>query len=81
MDGICLRARQGPAQQHFGISYWEFVRQYLTDRFGENGYCLSAESSLDVIAAQNIISQQLVVLTKTSSNQLITLPHGRMALN
>ncbi len=56
-------------------NYWEFIKQYLTDRFGEDGYCLSPESSLDVIAAHTLISQQLIVITKKSSNQLITLPH------
>jgi hypothetical protein len=56
-------------------NYWEFIKQYLTDRFGEDGYCLSAESSLDVYAAQNIISQQLIVITKKASNQTIELLH------
>ncbi|OFZ01079.1 MAG: hypothetical protein A2070_02925 [Bdellovibrionales bacterium GWC1_52_8] len=56
-------------------NYWEFIRQYLSDRFGD-GYCLSAESSLDVYAAQNIISQQLIVLTKKPSNQSIELLHS-----
>jgi hypothetical protein len=56
-------------------NYWEFIKQYLSDRFGEADYCLSPESSLDVYAAQNIISRQLVVLTKKASNQTIVLPH------
>lgn len=61
-------------------NYWEFIKQYLADRFDEDGYCLSAESSLDVYAAQNIISQQLVVLTKKASNQTIELLHGTSVL-
>lgn len=56
-------------------SYWEFIKQYLVDRFEKDGYCLSAESSLDVYAEQNIISRQLVVMTKKASNQTIELPH------
>jgi fido (protein-threonine AMPylation protein) len=56
-------------------NYWEFIKQYLNDRFGESDYCLSSESSLDVYAAQNIISRQLVVITKKASNQTIALPH------
>lgn len=56
-------------------NYWEFTKQYLINRF-KDGYCLSAESSLDVYAAQNIISQQLIVITKKQSNQLIQLPHN-----
>jgi Fic/DOC family len=56
-------------------NYWEFIKQYLADRFGPDGYCLSAESSLDVYAGQNIVSQQLVILTKKVSNQTVKLPH------
>ena len=56
-------------------NYWEFIKQYLEDRFGKEGYCLSAESSLDVYAAQNIISRQLVVITRKPSNQTIELLH------
>lgn len=61
-------------------NYWEFIRQYLTDRFGEEGYCLSAESSLDVYSGQNIVSQQLVVMTKKASNQTVHLPHNTSVL-
>ena len=57
-------------------NYWDFIKQYLVDRFGEDGYCLSAESSLDVYAAQNIISQQLIVLTRKASNQTIEFLHS-----
>lgn len=59
-------------------NYWEFATQYLTDRFGKNGYCLSAESSLDMYSAQNIISRQLVIMTRKPSNQLINLPHDSL---
>lgn len=52
-------------------NYWEFIKQYLIDRFGGDGYCLSAESSLDVYTCQNFISRQLVVMTKKSSNQTV----------
>ncbi len=61
-------------------NYWEFIKQYLADRFSADGYCLSSESSLDVYAAQNIISRQLVVMTKKSSNQTIELPHSTSLL-
>ncbi|MCM2279292.1 MAG: Fic family protein [Oligoflexia bacterium] len=56
-------------------NYWEFVKQYLSDRFGDDGYCLSAESSLDVYSAQHVISRQLVILTRKSSNQTLQLLH------
>jgi hypothetical protein len=61
-------------------NYWEFIKQYLTERFGEEGYCLSAESSLDVYAAQNVISPQLVIITQKPSNQTIALPHNTSLL-
>ena len=28
--------------------FWPFVRQYLAERFGKEGYCLSPQSSLDI---------------------------------
>lgn len=61
-------------------NYWEFTQQYLADRFGAENFCLSAESSLSVYAAQNIISQQLIVITKKPSNQTIELPHNTSLL-
>ena len=61
-------------------NYWEFVAQYLADRFPEDGYCLSAESSLDVYSGQNIISHQLIVLTKKPSNHTVKLPHNTSIL-
>ncbi len=60
-------------------SYWGFVKQYLDDRFQED-YCLSPESSLNLISGQNIISRQIIVLTKKKSNQTINLPHGTSVL-
>jgi len=61
-------------------SFWAFISSYLEDRFEDGGYCLSAESSLDAHAAQNIIPQQLVVITKRASNQTIELSHGTSIL-
>lgn len=61
-------------------NYWEFIRQYLAERFGDDGYCLNAESSLDVYSGQNIVSKQLVVMTKKASNQKVALPHDTSLL-
>jgi Fic/DOC family protein len=55
-------------------NYFDFVREYLTERFGQD-YCLTAESSLDLISGQNIISRQVTIITKRPSNQVIQLPH------
>lgn len=60
-------------------SYWEFIKQYLEDRFQED-YCLSPESSLNLISGQNIIPKQIIVLTKKKSNQTIDFPHGTSVL-
>lgn len=59
--------------------YWQFIKQYLEDRFKDD-YCLSPESSLNLISGQNIISRQIIVLTKKKSNQTIDLPHSSSVL-
>lgn len=56
--------------------FWSFVSYYLTDRFGKKGYCLSAESSLDIHTGESAIGRQIAVVTKKNSNQVITLPHN-----
>ena len=43
-------------------NYWEFIKQYLTDRFGQDGYCLSPESSLNLFSGQSVVSKQIIVL-------------------
>ena len=61
-------------------NYWDFVREYLKERFGEDGYCLTPESSLDIHAGQNIISRQVTVITKKATNQTINLLHDTSLL-
>lgn len=55
--------------------FWQFVRQYLNERYGE-GYCLNAEASLDLHAGNNTVPQQLIVMTRNGGAQTIELPHG-----
>jgi hypothetical protein len=43
-------------------NYWDFIRLYLQERFGER-YCLSAESSLDVHTEKSTIPSQLIAMT------------------
>jgi fido (protein-threonine AMPylation protein) len=64
----------GGSTAWFG-GFWSFVGYYLSDRFGKKGYCLSAESSVDIHSGESVIGRQLSILTKRSSNQVITLPH------
>jgi hypothetical protein len=55
--------------------YWEFVKQYLTERFG-NEYCLSAQASLLLQAGNQNVPQQLVVLAKRGGVMKLDLPGG-----
>lgn len=65
----------GGSTAWFG-GFWSFVSYYLSDRFGKKGYCLSAESSVDIHAGESAIGRQISVITKKNSNQVITLPHN-----
>ncbi len=56
--------------------FWPFVRRYLTDRFGEKGYCLSPQSSLDIYTGETTIPGQVIVLTAKNSNTTVQLPYG-----
>jgi fido (protein-threonine AMPylation protein) len=56
--------------------FWGFLKHYLNDRFGENEYCISAESSLSLHAGDTTIPKQIIVLTKKDSNTAIELLHG-----
>ena len=68
------QAREGESTTWY-ISYWHFIQQYLQERFGEE-YCLSAESSLDIHTANNVIPQQVVVICKSGGNYMLPLPHN-----
>jgi hypothetical protein len=64
----------GESTAWFG-GFWAFLKHYLNDRFGESGYCISAESSLSLHAGDTTIPKQIVVLTKKESNKSIDLLH------
>lgn len=55
--------------------YWEFLRQYLESRFGEE-YCLSAEGSLLLHSGATTIPQHLVVMAKSKGVLRLPLPAG-----
>lgn len=65
----------GSSTAWFG-GFWSFIKYYLADRFNEDGYCLSAESSIDLHTGESAIANQITVITKKSSNQIIHLPHN-----
>lgn len=60
--------------------YWAFLKYYLSDRFGDDGYCLSAESSIDVLSGTTAIPSQLAIFTKKASNAVLNLPHNLSVL-
>jgi hypothetical protein len=67
------QAREGESTAWMA-SFWGFLQQYLQERFGED-YCLSAESSLDIHTASNVIPKQVIVITKQGGNCVLPLPH------
>lgn len=62
----------GSSTAWFG-SFWAFLKYYLSDRFGEKDYCLSAEASIDIYSGENFISNQITIITKKNSNQTVNL--------
>ena len=72
---LTMPGTDGDSTAWFG-GFWFFVSYYLEDRFGKKGYCLSAESSLDLHSGESSIAKQITVLTKKNSNQTIDLPHN-----
>lgn len=69
----------GTSTAWFG-GFWAFLSHYLRNRFGADGYCLGAESSLNLHAGENTIANQIVVITKKTSNQTLELPHNTSLL-
>ena len=56
-------------------NFWDFIRIYLDERFGEN-YCLSAESSLDLHTENPIVPKQLIVIIRQGAGGLRHLMHN-----
>ncbi len=55
--------------------FWPFLRQYLTDRFGDR-YCLAVQSSLLIHAGLTKVPEQTLVLIDRPHGKRIDLPHG-----
>jgi len=62
------------------VGFWPFIKQYLLDRFDKQGYCLSADASLDLLTGEGHIAKQITVITKKPSNQTVELPHDTSLL-
>ncbi len=69
----------GSSTAWFG-GIWAFLRPYLAERFGSNGYCLSAESSFNLHTGDTSIPKQIVILTQKASNTNLDLPHDTSVL-
>jgi len=54
-------------------SYWDFIRHYLHERFGED-FCLSAAASLNLHLGSTTIPRQLVLMVKKGGASVIDLP-------
>ena len=54
--------------------FWDFLRVYLKDRFGDE-YCLSAENSLDLHTATSMIPRQVIVISSKGTGAQ-ELPFG-----
>jgi fido (protein-threonine AMPylation protein) len=67
-------ARDGDSTPWYA-SFWEFCSRYCADRF-ETDWCLSAEQSLMLQAANTVIPTQVVVQTSKGTNHKLTLPFG-----
>ncbi len=59
----------------WNASYWHFCSRYLEDRYGE-GYCLSADQSLQIHTGNLTVPKQLIIRTKSATNKPTPLPYG-----
>lgn len=59
--------------------YWNFVREYLKERFGQN-YCLGAETSLEIHSGNTRVPAQITVITKKKTNETVELSFGTSLL-
>jgi len=62
------------------VGFWPFIRVYLFKRFGKLGYCLSADTSLDLHTGEEYIARQITAITRKTSNQKIELPQDTSLL-
>jgi len=62
------------------VGFWPFIRVYLLKRFGKQGYCLSADTSLDLHTGEEHIARQITAITRKTSNQTIKLPQDTSLL-
>ena len=52
--------------------YWNFLAQYLTERFGED-YCLLPEPSLRLLTGFTVVPTQLAIMRRSPGQQVLSL--------
>src|ERR1035438_3646954 len=67
-------ARDGDSTPWYA-SFWEFCARYCDDRFGAS-WCLSAEQSLMLHAANTVIPAQVVIQAPKGTNHKLALLFG-----
>lgn len=66
--------RQGDSTSWY-ISYWDFCKRYLNDRF-QSGYCISAEQSVLIHSGNLTVPHQLIIRAIAGSNTNTPLLFG-----
>src|SRR5690554_3224738 len=61
-------------------SYWDFIVQFLSHKYGEN-WCLSADQSLLIHAGNRTVPQQLLVRSPQGNNNPTPLPYNTSLFN
>jgi prophage maintenance system killer protein len=56
-------------------NFWSFINYYLNEKY-ENGYCLSAMSSIYLKTESTTIPEQIIVILKSGGNRTMDLPFG-----
>ena len=61
-------------------SYWNFISDYLNDRFGDE-WCLSPEQSIFLHSENRTVPVQILVRSKRAGNNITNLLHGTSLLD
>lgn len=61
-------------------SYWDFISDYLNDRFGDD-WCLSPEQSISLHSENRTVPLQILVRSNRASNNITNLLHGTSLLD
>jgi hypothetical protein len=56
-------------------SYWHFIREYATARFGDE-WCLTPEQSLSLYSGNRTVPTQIIIRSPKGHNNLTGLPHS-----